>query len=225
MRRRMSCSSREAEPWLGVSSSKDGAARARAGPARRLARANPATAPLHPRGPGARGPDSALTPRLIPVNIQTVQSNKSARFRAHWIQRVAGAVTNSAICGSFRQGLVDRELLAGPGLLRRPCSRGTGPEGVPGREAEGQQADRAEVEAAGRDVAFAHRRLVSTEADAQPAVRVERPRRLDRAADHGGQGAPDLGGRQALGKVAPQGHLREQVEGAEAVGEGPADGG
>ena len=75
----------------------------------------------------------------------------------------------------------------GPGLRRAP-TRTRRSAASP----SGSSADRAEIEAAGRDVALADARLMAAEADAQPAVGVERAGRVDRPADDGGQRAADL---------------------------------
>ena len=76
-------------------------------------------------------------------------------------------------------------------------SAGADQNGVGRRQAERQQADGAEVQAAGRDVGLADARLVAAEADAQPAVGVERPGRLDRAPDDRRQRAAHLRRRHA----------------------------
>jgi len=123
----------------------------------------------------------------------------------------------------LRQGLVDREGLAGPGPLRGPRRLGVRPERVGGGEAQGEEPHRAEVEAAGGDVALPHPGLPPAEADAQPARLVEGPRSLDRAADHRGERAAHLGRRDLGGELAEEGHLGEEVEGPEAVGERAPD--
>ena len=64
---------------------------------------------------------------------------------------------------------------------------------------------------------------MAAEADAEPAVRVERVRRLERTANDRGQRAADLRRRHAFGQRASQRDLRQQVERAAAIGDRSAD--
>src|SRR5437667_2481500 len=69
--------------------------------------------------------------------------------------------------------VIDRERLARPRVDLRPRLRGRRPERIAGGESEREQRDRAQVQAAGRDIRFADARLVAAESDPQPAVRVK----------------------------------------------------
>ena len=113
------------------------------------------------------------------------------------------------------QRVVDGERGAGPGQPGGPWLCRLRPERIVRRQAERQERGRTQIEAAGRDVALADARLMSGQADAQPAVRVERagrrracgsarptarpgpgPGRRPRAARAGARSAPGAGRRR-----------------------------
>src|SRR3954470_23386247 len=84
------------------------------------------------------------------------------------------------------------EVDAVPRSLRSPIHPSAAPELIGRRQPQRQQANGAEVATSGRDVVLRHRRLMATEADAQPAALVERSRRLGHPPDHGGHRAAHL---------------------------------
>src|SRR5712691_5382211 len=122
----------------------------------------------------------------------------------------------------LRQGVIRRKVRARPRAPGGPPRGWIGPEGVMGGKTEGQERDRAQVEAARADVRLGEMRLVAGQTHLQPAVLVEGARRLQRAADDRGERSPRLRRAGALGQRLAQQRLREQVERAAAIGERPA---
>src|ERR1700694_5686224 len=68
------------------------------------------------------------------------------------------------------QGMVGGKVGARPRAPGRPLRGRIGPEGMMGGKAEGQERDRAQIEAARADVRLGEMRLMGRQADPQPAV-------------------------------------------------------
>src|SRR4051794_16737542 len=109
--------------------------------------------------------------------------------------------------------MVGGQILSSPELLRGPILRRTAPELILRGQSEREEPDGTEIETPGGDVPFADARLVPAESDRQPALRIECPRRLDHAPDHGRQGAADLCVCYSLGELVHQRHLSQQLKG------------
>src|SRR3569623_926139 len=88
--------------------------------------------------------------------------------------------------------VIDRDRPAAPGLLRSPRFRRAAPEWIARRQSERQERFGAQIQASGRDIGFAHARLMSAESDPEPAFLVESAVRFERAADNGCQRATNL---------------------------------
>src|SRR6266496_1415962 len=67
-------------------------------------------------------------------------------------------------------------------------------------------------------------RLVPAQSDREPTAGVERSRRLDHAAHYSRQRAADLRRTHTVRQLVPERHLGEELERAEPIGEGAADG-
>src|SRR5439155_9916876 len=143
--------------------------------------------------------------------------------------RVAGAVCSAisvskCVGSTASDRVVRRKFLPAPCFAGRPvCGRG-GPELVRRGQPQREQNGGTEVETARRDVTLADMRLVPAESDREPTAGVERSRRLDHAAHHGRQRATDLRRTYTVRQLVPQRHLGEELERAEPIGEGAADG-
>src|SRR5713226_8846447 len=82
-------------------------------------------------------------------------------------------IVSSSVRILLRQCVVRGKVGARPRAPGGPPRGRIGPEGVMGGKTEGQERDRAQVEAAGADVGLGEMRLMAGEAHLQPAVLVE----------------------------------------------------
>src|SRR6202158_4216380 len=124
---------------------------------------------------------------------------------------------------STGDGVIGWNALAAPDSLRGPLFRWIAPKRIARRQTERQENRRAEVEAARGYIALADLKLMTTEADGKPTLRVECSGSLDHSADDGRQRGTQLLGRNILRKLPPQRHLRQQLKRAEAIRKRAAD--
>ena len=98
-------------------------------------------------------------------------------------------------------------------------SGGSDQNGSVGGRPNGRNAVGTQIETAGRNIPFRHRRLMTRHADRQPPVRVERPWSVHGPPNHSGQRLTHLGGTNALRQFAAKRGLRQQVKRAAPVRE------
>ena len=118
----------------------------------------------------------------------------------------AGCRLRAAGPASARGGLVDGEGVTAPRQLGCPRPGGQRPERRGVGQAEWQQRGRAEIQAAGGDVALGDAGLMSGRGRCAASLRVERPGRVERRFEDGGERPPHLRrrtGPQAARAAAP----------------------